>query len=84
MTTRVRSSILTTLNSENICLFFQYVCPNSSKSSKDGPMVKNENFSIFSVCNQNIKLNYSRTTMARTHWDYENMFETGVIRVNEC
>ena len=27
---------------------------------------------------------YSRTSMARTGWDHENMFETGVVRANEC
>ena len=27
---------------------------------------------------------YSRTSMARTPWNHENMFETGVVRANEC
>ena len=27
--------------------------------------------------------NYSRTSMARTRWDHENMFETRVVRAIE-
>ena len=27
---------------------------------------------------------YSRTSMARTPWNHENMFETRVVRANEC
>ena len=27
---------------------------------------------------------YSRTSMAQTRWDQQNMFETGVVRANEC
>ena len=27
---------------------------------------------------------YSRTSMARTPLNHENMFETGVVRANEC
>ena len=27
---------------------------------------------------------YSRTSMARTPLDHENMFETGEVRANEC
>ena len=26
---------------------------------------------------------YSRTSMARTRWVHENMFETGVVRANK-
>ena len=28
--------------------------------------------------------NYSRTSLAQTLWDHENMFETGVVRASEC
>ena len=27
---------------------------------------------------------YSKTSMARTLWNHENMFETRVVRANEC
>ena len=27
---------------------------------------------------------YTRTSLARTRWDHEYMFETGVVRANEC
>ena len=28
--------------------------------------------------------NYSRTLLARTPWNHEKMFETGVVQANEC
>ena len=31
-----------------------------------------------------VPASYSRPSMARTGWDHENMFETGVVRANEC
>ena len=44
--------------------------------------------SVFNMKVFNQKCNslaiYSRTSMARTRWDHENMFETGVVRANEC
>ena len=27
---------------------------------------------------------YSRTSMAQTLWNHENIFETGVVQANEC
>ena len=33
---------------------------------------------------QNLLGKYSRTSMARTPLGHEHMFETGVVRANEC
>ena len=39
---------------------------------------------LFPLLVETVFLKYSRTSMARNLWNHENMFETGVVRANEC